>query len=124
LADGGVAALGAEGIAALDVCDTSSKELEQGCGRGDVGLGTHVMTIAVSIWKNNPTIFKAPERNAPILVQRANSPVKREQTAKKRPIRTNANMKRVRRKNLLFPMNCSGTPSVVPNVRPLGGSRG
>lgn len=82
------------------------------------------MTIAVTIWKNSPTMFKAPEMNAPILVQRARRPVKREQTAKKRPIRTNANMKRVSRKNLLSAMNCRGTPSVVPKFRALGGSSG
>jgi hypothetical protein len=54
------------------------------------------MRIAANIWKNNPIIFKKPERYAPILVQRASRPVKREQTAKKRPIKTNANMNRVK----------------------------
>jgi hypothetical protein len=56
----------------------------------------YVIRIAVSIWKNSPTIFKAPEMNAPILVQRANKPVRSEHTAKKMPIRTKANMKRVK----------------------------
>lgn len=54
------------------------------------------MRIAVSIWKNKPIMFKAPEMNAPIRVHSANSPVRSEQAAKKRPIKTNANIKRVR----------------------------
>lgn len=55
-----------------------------------------VIRMAVSIWKNNAIMFRKPEMYAPILVQRANRPVKKDRTAKKRPMRTKANMKRVR----------------------------
>lgn len=64
------------------------------------------MRIAVRTWKNRANMFRAPEKNAPILVQRASKPVKSEQTAKKRPTRAKANMNRVSRKNFLVPMNC------------------
>jgi len=57
---------------------------------------SYVMRMAVSIWKNNPTMFRKPEMYAAILVQSASNPVASEQTAKKRPIRTKANMNRVR----------------------------
>jgi len=63
---------------------------------GSRGKMSYVMRVAVNIWKNNPIMFKKPEMYAPILVQRAARPVRREQTAKKRAIRTKANMKRVR----------------------------
>ncbi len=57
---------------------------------------SYVIRMAVNIWKNNPPMLSTPEMYAPILVQRANKPLKSEQTAKKRPIKTKANMNLVR----------------------------
>jgi hypothetical protein len=57
---------------------------------------SYVMRMAVNNWKNNPTIFRKPDMYAAILVQSASRPVASEETAKKRPIRTKANMNRVR----------------------------
>ena len=57
---------------------------------------THVMSAAVRVWKNSATEQRALERKLPMRLQRAKRPRNREQTAKKREIRTKANMKRVR----------------------------
>lgn len=56
----------------------------------------YVIKAAVSVWKKSAVIFKRPERYAPMRLQSANSPVKREQAMKKRAMSAKANMKRVR----------------------------
>lgn len=59
--------------------------------------GTHVIRAAARVWKNSATEHIALERKLPIRLQRAMRPRKREQTAKKRPMRMKANSKRVSR---------------------------
>lgn len=54
------------------------------------------MRAAVRVWKNSATEMRALERKLPIREQRAKRLKKSEQTPKKRPMRINANMKRVR----------------------------
>ena len=54
------------------------------------------MSAAVKVWKNKATEHSAPERKLPMRLHSAASPTKREQTAKKRLMKTKANMKRVR----------------------------
>lgn len=49
------------------------------------------------VWKNNATEHIALERKLPIRLQRAMRLRKSAQTAKKRPMRTKANAKRVSR---------------------------
>lgn len=55
------------------------------------------MSAAVISWKNRATEQRALDRKLPIRLHSARRPSKSEQTAKKRPIRTKANMKRVSR---------------------------
>lgn len=59
-------------------------------------MRTHVIKAAVRVWKKSATEQRALSRKLTILLQRARTPRKSEQAAKKRPMRTNANMKRVR----------------------------
>ena len=86
----------AERVSALNVCNPKIKDVRSGVEGRKEYAKPYVMRMAVSIWKNSPNMLRKPEMNAPILVQRANKPVTSEQTAKKRPISTKANMKRVR----------------------------
>ena len=58
--------------------------------------GTHVMRAVVRVWKNRATEQRALPRKLPMRLQRARRPRKREQAPKKAPMRTKANMKRVR----------------------------
>ena len=64
--------------------------------KGRYGGKAYVIKAAVRVWKNRATLQSALERKLPMRLQRARRPRKREQTAKKRPMRTKANMKRVR----------------------------
>lgn len=57
---------------------------------------TYVMRAAVKVWKKRATEQSPLERKLPMRLHNASRPRKRVQTAKKRPIRTNANMNRVR----------------------------
>jgi hypothetical protein len=57
---------------------------------------THVIRAAVIVWKKSATEHRALERKLPIVLQRARRPRKSEQAPKKPPMRTKANMKRVR----------------------------
>lgn len=59
--------------------------------------GTHVIKAAVRVWKNNATEQVALERKLPMRLQRATRPRQSAQTAKKSPMITKANMKRVSR---------------------------
>ena len=60
------------------------------------GGETHVISAAVIVWKKSATEHKALERKLPMVLQRARRPRKSEQAAKKPPMRTKANMKRVK----------------------------
>lgn len=68
---------------------------ERVVGEGWMGEA-YVMRQAVMVWKNSATEQRALERKLPMRLQRARTPRKSEQTAKKRPMRTKGNMKRVR----------------------------
>lgn len=57
---------------------------------------TYVMRHAVIVWKNSATEQRALERKLPMRLQRAKTPRKSEQTAKKRAMRTKGNIKRVK----------------------------
>jgi hypothetical protein len=57
---------------------------------------THVINAATSVWKKRAAAATALDRKAPIRVQRAKTPRKKEHTEKNRAIRMKANMKRVR----------------------------
>ena len=54
------------------------------------------MSEDVRDWKKSATEHRALERKLPIRLQRARRPRNSEHTAKKRPMRAKANMKRVR----------------------------
>ena len=58
--------------------------------------GTYVMRHVVRVWKKSATEQRALPRKLPMRLQRARRPRKREQAPKKAPMRTKANMKRVR----------------------------
>ena len=58
--------------------------------------GTYVMRHVVRVWKKSATEQRALPRKDPMRLQRARRPRKREQAPKKAPMRTKANMKRVR----------------------------
>lgn len=60
------------------------------------GNGAYVIRAALRVWKKSATEQRALERKLPMRLQRASAPKKSEQMVKKRLIRTNANMNRVR----------------------------
>ncbi len=63
-----------------------------GKGRG----GTYVIRAAVMVWKKRATEQSALSAKLTILLQMARMPRMRARAAKKPPMRTKANMKRVR----------------------------
>lgn len=89
-----------------------------------MGKDTHVIIIAPNACQNAATIANTLDNHAPTRVHSANTPVINDPAAKTSAINTNANINRVSRKYRRVPTNCSGTPSVVPKLRPLGGSKG
>ncbi len=81
----------------MDICGTGGDVSGTRLERKLVGQETHVIRAAVRVWKNNATEQVALERKLPIRLQRATRPRKSAQTAKKSPMMTKANMKRVSR---------------------------
>ena len=64
--------------------------------RGQKRKETYVISAAVSVWKKSATETRALSRKETIFEHKASTPRRRAQAAKKAPMRTKANMKRVR----------------------------
>lgn len=96
-------AVGAEGVAAFDEGGAVGERVLVGgfskrhFGEGeDSGSGAYVMRAAVMVWKKSAMEQRALSAKLTILLQRARKPRMRARAAKKPPMRTKANMNRVR----------------------------